>query len=133
MSEFQSALIEILKADLTLVDELGGKKIYDHVPSKMCFPYICLAKMQVQDWDTSSDQGIEYYFDLHVWSKQRGRNESYRILSHIKRLLDNQNLPLEMQNLVNLSWQFSEIERDDEARCYLGIIRFRAVSEILNN
>ena len=129
-TELQTEILTALKNDTALQTDLGGIKIFDHVPSKIKLPYVVLGTMSIEDWSTSSDEGAEYTFDIHCWSNHRGRREVQTISAHIKRILDNQNLALQTCNLVNLQWQLSEIDRDDEARAYLSISRFRAVVEV---
>ncbi|MGH6859931.1 MAG: DUF3168 domain-containing protein [Phyllobacterium sp.] len=126
--ELQKALLAVLKADKT-VEKLVGGRIYDRVPEKADFPYVTLGSSSIYDWSTATERGGEHLFTLHVWDRAGGRTTVFRIMDAIDRLLFEPELALADHRLVNLDLQYSQARAEDNRDGYLGILRYRAVTE----
>jgi hypothetical protein len=129
--DLQKAVYETLVADSTLTSLLGGTAIHDHVPQGAAFPYVVLDQTRVADWSTGTEAGAEHQLTLHVWSRYRGKAESYAIADIIRELLDDTPLLLAENHLVNLRHQFSDLKRDPDGETWHAALRFRAVTEPL--
>ncbi len=127
----QKAVYKALVQDAALLGLLGGSDIFDHTPPSAAFPYITLGQASEFAWDTSTEEGSEILFTLHVWSRRRGRKQTLAIMQAVADVLDGGQLNVSGQNLVNLMLQSSETAYDDDVAVYHGLMRFRAVLEAL--
>jgi hypothetical protein len=126
--ELQKALLAGLKGDKGLEKLLAGR-VYDRVPVKAVFPYVTLGSSNVYDWSTSTERGSEHLFTLNIWNKGSGRKAVFEIMDVIERLLRQPRLELVGHRLVNLSLQSSQARAEDNRDGYLGVLRYRAVTE----
>ena len=128
--ELQKALLALLKADGALEKQIEGR-IYDRVPDKAEFPYVTLGSSNIYDWSTGTERGSEHLFTLNIWSRASGRKSVFTIMNLIDRLLAQPQLTLVGHRLVNLALQFSQARAEDNRDGYLGVLRYRAVTEEL--
>jgi hypothetical protein len=129
--DLQRAVYEALTADAPLIAMLGGESLYDHVPQDATFPFVVLDQTRIADWSTGTEAGSEHQLTLHVWSRYRGKAESYAIADTIRAALDEAALGLADNRLVNLRHQFSDLKRDEDGETWHAVLRFRAVTEPL--
>jgi hypothetical protein len=129
--DLQKAAYGALAGDAPLTGLLGGQHIYDHVPQDAAFPYVVIDEMRLNDWSTGTERGSEHILMLHVWSRYRGKRETYEIGDAIRERLDDAELTLEDNRLVNLMHQFSDLKRDEDGETWHAVLRFRAVTEPL--
>lgn len=127
--ELQKAVFDTLTANETLVGLLGEARIYDHAPANVAFPYITFGRTTGFDWSTSTEDGSEHIFTVHVWSKERGKSETLAIIEAARAALSAGSLSLEWHSLVNLQREFEEVRYDEDLQLYHGLLRFRAVTE----
>ena len=130
--DLQTALWSALTGDAELVGALGGARIYDHVPQSADFPFVTLGEIRTNDWSTQSAKGHEHFLTLHAWSRARGRKEVQAVMAVLDRLLDGAALTLQDHALVNFSLVFWDARRDRDGETYHGVMRFRAVTELLS-
>ena len=130
--DLQGAIYAALSNHVNLTTALGGPKIYDDVPQSTTFPYVTLGEIETRDWDTQTSSGHEHIVTLHGWSKYKGRKQIQTIIAAIDEALDDQNLTLQDHRLVNLHVVFWSAMRDLDGRAYHGIVRLRAVTELIN-
>ena len=128
--ELQKALLALLKADGTLEKLIEGR-VYDRVPEKAEFPYVTLGSSNIYDWSTGTERGSEHLFTLNIWNRASGRKSVFTIMNIIERLLDKSVLTLVGHRVVNLGLQYSQARAEDNRDGYLGILRYRAVTEEL--
>ncbi|MCO5063118.1 MAG: DUF3168 domain-containing protein [Rhizobiaceae bacterium] len=128
-AELQMAIFAALKGDDTLVDALGGPKIYDHTRSDAAFPYVTFGRTSVYDWSTGTEIGTEHLFTVHVWSKAKGKKETLDIMGIIEARLNDQPLAMTGFRLVNLRQEFAETRFDEDQSVTHGLLRFRAIIE----
>lgn len=124
----QKAVFAALVAD-GAVGALVGDRIHDAAPRNAVFPYVSLGEASLVDWSTGSEDGAEHRLVLHVWSRERGKSESYAILEALRARLHDATLELEGHALVNLRFEFADAARDPDGITWHGVARFRAVTE----
>ncbi len=132
MTEASLALQKALVATLVADDGVGAlvaDRIFDAAPRNAGFPYLSLGETRAADWSTGTEAGAEHRLTLHVWSRQRGKRESFEIMAAVEAALHDQPLALDGQALVNLRLEFADARRDPDGITWHGAMRFRAVTE----
>lgn len=129
--DLQNAIFSALENHSGLTTALGGARIFDDVPQRARFPYVTFGDILTSDWDTQTSSGHEHTVTLHVWSGHRGRKQVNVIIGEIDDALDGRDLPLSDHTLVNLHITFWSALRDLEGDKYHGLVRMRAVTELL--
>lgn len=127
-AELQKAIVAALSGDAAL-GAVVGSRIFDQAPASVPFPYIAFGRTGIHDWSTSTEDGTEQLFTLHVWSKAKGRQETLAIMEQVRVRLDNAALALAGHHLVSLRLDYGEARRDDDLSVHHGLMRFRAVTE----
>ncbi len=127
--DLQKAVYQALKADGALSSQLGANWLYDDIPQTADFPYVVIDQMRVNDWSTGTERGSEHIIMLHVWSRDHGRSEAYRIADAVRTALEDAELTLGDNHLINLVHQYSDLKRDEDGESWHGVMRFRAVTE----
>lgn len=125
----QKGLYEALIADGTVSTLLGGVKIYDVVPQHVAHPFVTFAQTVSRDFGSGTEDGEEHVVTLNIWSRTEGKRQTQEIIGAIRNVLHGQTLTLEDHYLVNLRHEFSDTKRDAENEHFIGIVRFRAVTE----
>jgi hypothetical protein len=128
--ELQKALLARLKTDSTLGKLIHGR-VYDRVPARAEFPYVTLGSSMVHDWSTATERGSEHLFTLNVWNRAEGRKSIFEIMNVIEEMLERPQLELHSHRLVNLNLQYSQARAEDSRDGYIGMLRYRAVTEEL--
>ena len=122
-------IYQALRNSSELTSLLGGDRIYSQAPPAAQFPFITLGQTVNLDWSTGTDEGAEHSLTLHVWSRADGAREVHEILEMIRTVLHDQLLALEDHYLVNLRHEFMEARLDPDGETMHGIVRYRAVTE----
>jgi len=125
----QRNIYQALTNSSELTSLLGGDRIYSRAPPAAQFPFITLGQTVNRDWSTGTDEGAEHSLTLHVWSRADGAREVHQILEMIRTVLHDQLLALEGHYLVNLRHEFMEARLDPDGETMHGIVRYRAVTE----
>ena len=125
----QRNIYQALTSSSELTSLLGGDRIYSQAPPAAQFPFITLGQTVNLDWSTGTDEGAEHSLTLHVWSRADGAREVHEILEMIRTVLHGQLLALEDHYLVNLRHEFMEARLDPDGETMHGIVRYRAVTE----
>jgi hypothetical protein len=126
--ELQKAMLALLRGDVAL-EKLIDNRVFDRVPDKAEFPYVTLGNSSIYDWSTATERGSEHLFTLNVWNRASGRKSVLAIMNIIDRLLERSTLALAGHRVVNLGLQYSQARAEDNRDGYLGILRYRAVTE----
>ena len=124
----QKAVHAALVADAA-VGALIGDRIHDAPPRNATFPYASFGEARAGDWSTGTEAGAEHRLTLHVWSRERGKAESWAVIEAIEAVLDDAALALDGHALVNLRFEMAEARRDPDGITWHGVMRFRAVTE----
>jgi Protein of unknown function (DUF3168) len=125
----QRSIYQALTGSIELTSLLGGERIYSNPPPAAEFPYITLGQTVNLDWSTGTEDGNEHSLTLHVWSRANSAEQVHDIIEQIRVALHNQLLALEDHYLVNLRHEFSEARLDPDGETMHGIVRYRAVTE----
>jgi hypothetical protein len=127
----QRSIYQALAGSPELTSLLVGERIYTKPPLTAPYPYITLGQTVNLDWSTGIEDGNEYSLTLHVWSRADSAAEVHNIIRVIRMVLHNQMLTLEDHHLVNLRHEFTESRLDPDGETMHGIVRYRAVTEPL--
>ncbi len=130
-AELQRAVFETLSASAALTALLGGAKIHDHAPAHVAFPTITFGNATLADWSTATEQGSEQIVTLHVWSKGKGKKQVLDIMEAVRGLIDDAALSLAGHHLVSIRLQMAEARFDDDLAVHHGLMRFRALTEVV--
>ncbi len=120
-----------LLADATLVDALGGQRVYEEAPRGAETPYALFTDAEMRDWSTTLSRGAEQFFTLAVISTERGLGPALGVAHQIVDLLDDAPLTLEGHRLVDLRFVSMNTKRDATGRFARVAMIFRATTEYL--
>lgn len=109
-----------------------ASRIYDNAPGDATFPYLTLGEAQVSDWSTDDQPGAEHLLSLHVFSRGGGRAEAKLAMGAVHAALQEAELTLDGHRLINLRFQGADTHREADGATWRGTIRFRAVTEQIN-
>lgn len=125
----QDALYEALRADAGVQALLGDPaRLYDHVPPDAAFPFVTLGDMQAETFDTSDHDGIMQRVTLHVWSRQRGRQECKVILEALHDRLHHRTLSITGRQHVLTRFMAAETLLDDDGLTYHALAQYRVIT-----
>lgn len=127
--ELQKAIYAKLVADAPLLALLGGARIYDDVPRGAAFPYVTFGPSTTRDWSTGTEQGSEHVVTLRIWTKAGGEKAVHLLLEAVRAALHDVTLTLTGHRLVSLRHELSDASRASDGEIYVGVARFRAVTE----
>ena len=125
----QRSIYQALTDSPELTSLLGGDRIYSAAPPAAQFPFITLGQTVNLDWSTGTEDGTEHSLTLHVWSRADSLSDVHEIMQVIRMVLHNQPLSLDDHYLVNLRHEFTEARLDPDGETMHGIVRYRAVTE----
>jgi len=125
----QEAMYSVLKNSTELVDQLGGDRIFDDVPRGVRPPYIVFGEMTHNDWSTGTEQGMEHFISLTIWSREKGRKQVLQLANHAIEELLTTPMQLTGHSLVNLQHEFTETAKDDETGYFRAGLNLRVVTE----
>jgi hypothetical protein len=126
--EIQTAIQSRLTGDTTLMAMITG--VFADVREGQVPPYISYGQHVDGPWPTFGKLNSEAYIWLHIWSKDTGDEECYRILAELIRLLptspSNPPLTLPSYSMVRLWYEWSTILYDPEFSIRHMPVRFLA-------
>lgn len=125
MNEIQKAFYDALTGSTSVMALVSG--VFDHVPPKQAFPYICIGDDTAIDWDTDNSVGLEATCTLHVWSDYRGRSQAKNIMETIYGLLHRQDMTIEGYTTVDVQCEYQEVGVDPDGLTRHGVMRFRVI------
>ena len=99
------------------------------MPDGAAFPYLQWRE-NAAAWDTTSDRGKTHDITVNAWSHAEGRREVDLIL-HALEIAWRDIAPrtLTDHRLINIDRTFADVIREEGGQTYLGVMRFRAVTE----
>lgn len=134
LNAFQVGIFNRLTGYSALTTELGGAKVYDHVPQGTAAPYVLIGDDTLIESDTKTGNGWELTITVHTWDFLRaGRKTVKEIMEHIYDALHKQetNVTVSGFSLTYLHCEYQETfqERAEGATdmYYHGVQRFRAL------
>lgn len=107
--------------------------VWDHVPqgepNDRPFPYLVVGENETSEWDTDTELGQEHRLTIHVFSRQRGKQETRDLLKKIYDTLHNQPLNVGIgAQLVFIYYEFSSVSPDPDGMTYHGVARYRSIT-----
>ena len=127
----QRSIYQTLSNVPELTSRLGGAHIYINPPQAEALPCITLGQTVNRDWSKGTEDGGEHNLTLHIWSRADSVREVHDITETLRTLLHDKPLMLDNHYLVNLRYEFSEARIDPDGEIMHGIVRYRAVTEPL--
>ena len=121
----QEAVRTTLAADPALA-ALIGAGIYDGPQRNAAPPYLHLGAVSERDWSTATEAGAEVTFSLVAWSRERGRDETLKILERVRALLHEATIPVAGWRLVTIRFLGMETGRAEKTETRRAAARFRA-------
>jgi len=125
----QCSIYQTLSNASELTSRLGGDGIYSNPPPAAEFPFITIGQTVDLDWSTGTEDGNEHSLTLHIWSRADSALEVHEITEIVRDLLHDQALNLDDHQLINLRHEFSQARIDPDGETLHGIVRYRAVTE----
>lgn len=125
----QEAIYATLSNSTLLLNNIGADRIFDEVPRSKRPPYIVFGEMTHNDWSTSTEDGVEHFISLRIWSRQNGRKQVLELANIVVEELVGLSQPLTDHALVNLQHEFTETLKDDDTGYFLASVHIRAVTE----
>lgn len=125
----QRSVFQALSGDAALGLLLGGAKVFDGAPTGTPLPYVSFGRASAFDWSTTTEEGTEVLFSLHVWSRGKGAKEAQAIMERVGARLRAGLGALDGHRLINLRLVSGETRFDEKAGVEQGTMRFRAVLE----
>lgn len=124
----QEAVYTLLAADTNLQNYIGAPaRLYDSVPASATFPYVTLGDVQLRDFDTKDQSGLEQILYFHVWSRYRGRKEAKEIMQALYDVLHQQALTVAGARFVDCRLQNASLGMDQDGLTLHGLLRFRLI------
>src|SRR5690606_41857902 len=65
---------------------------HDHPPAHVVCPYSTFGRTTIHDWSTSTEDGTEHIFTVHVWSKEKGKAQALEIIEIARTVLHDTDL-----------------------------------------
>ncbi|MEM7397826.1 MAG: DUF3168 domain-containing protein [Pseudomonadota bacterium] len=129
--DLQRSIYQTLSDATALTARLGGPRIFSKPPQGNALPYITLGQTVNLDWSTGTEDGTDHDLTLHIWTSADSAEEVHAIMDTVKTLLHDRPLSMEDHYLVNLHHEFAEARIDPNGEMMHGIVRYRALTEPL--
>lgn len=107
----------------------GANSILDNVPGGTPFPYIVLGEMSAKPLDTQAFSGNDVTVTLHVFSRNKGLQETKNILAALYDAIHQVDIAIPNQTLVLCQHQQTDTLLESDGLTRHGIIRFRLITE----
>lgn len=126
--ELQRAIVERLKADLT-VSALVAGRVYDSVPAEPVFPYISIGPTDEASDDVDCIDGFEIAMQIDVWSRAVGYPETRRVVDAVRQALTAAEIALVDNALVYFDHRITRTMRDPDGLTSHAAMTFEAFAE----
>ncbi|MDX1974469.1 MAG: DUF3168 domain-containing protein [Rickettsiales bacterium] len=124
----QKAVYNTLHGDATLMALISD--VYDHVPQGTDYPYIAFGEPRIDDVSNMSTTLISMDLPLHIWSRDGGRKQVATIMERVHTLLHLATLSLTGQTLLNLRFDSSRVDLQNDGYSYKGTMAFHALLQV---
>jgi hypothetical protein len=128
----QTALHQRLTQDAALAalvkgihDEIPQALTEEEIPGDEYLPCIVWGDDKMQAYDTDGYLGYELYFNLHTWSKYKGRKELIAIHQRIKDLLHRYEFPIAGHTKPNIILITDDLSRAQDGKTRFGVLQFK--------
>ena len=121
-----------LIADAGLNALPDAPSVFDVLPDRKRPPYIVIGRTIASDWSTATEGGAAVTLFLHVWTRRERRDENQRIQAAIVARLAAP-ITLDGHHLIALRHELAETRRDRLTGHAHAVLRFRAVTEPIEN
>mgnify|MGYP001829230079 FL=1 len=125
------SIYQTLSNATALTTLLGGSEIYSKAQQGQALPYMTLGQTVNLDWSTGTDDRTKHDLTLPVWTSADSAEKVHEIMDTVRTLLHDRPLNVEGHYLVNLRHEFAEARIDPDGETMHGIVRYRAVTEPL--
>lgn len=126
----QRVIFTALTEDYDVSNFVTGR-VYDRVPNPATYPLIIIGQDQVTDGQAEcSEDCLEIYTQIDVWSEAVGKTEAKRIMGAIKRALHE--IPFADRDgfsIQEILFDNSTIVMDEDGITTHGVLMFRALIE----
>ena len=128
-TQLHDAVLKALRAAVKPVP------VWDHVPQRdpndRQYPYLVVGDGDQDEWDTDTEYGMDHRVEVHVFSRQTGRQEARLLQKKLYDALHNVDLNLGVgARLVLLLYEASTSPLlDPDGVTYHAVTRFRALTE----
>lgn len=123
----------VLADSHVIKDRLGTPpRLYDHAPEDPVFPYLSYGAMRLQDIGGDETPLQSHQMTLHLWSRYSGRSEILSLLEQVKAVLSDEaafEMALSAQNLVSLSFLYTDVLRAPDGRTHHGLLRLSVLTD----
>ncbi len=127
----RAAIVSRCAADPALVAILGGvAAIHDEPPAGAEPVYLHFGDAELADWSTGSDLGYEQRLGIVAWGRPGSAASAIAAAERVAVLLDEASLALVGHRLVQIRFESTALERDDETNLCRVTVRLRAVTEV---
>lgn len=115
--ECQVAIYNALKADTTFMNAIGNR-LFDEAPTNEVFPYVTIGDMVETRDNAFGNPGFEVLAEMHIYTKpgMLGFKPSKQIASYMNNVLNLKVLPLATLKMVQIYYEASDSERDEDLR-----------------
>lgn len=129
MSDFshgaQAAIYALLATGSPTVAE---GRVYDDVPDNPTYPFVQIAGSQMIPDDLDpGDNGVSEFFDLHVWSRERGFKQARNIMGAIKDILHKASLTIPGRASAHCWVRGDRLFREEDGTTRHGIVSIEII------
>lgn len=121
----QEAVFHRLSTYAPLTALVAG--VHDHVPQDAAFPYCVIGEESATQWDTDTELGFDATFNVHTWSRYRGRLQAKQIMDRVYQALHRYELPVADAHVVTVEFDFADTLLDPDGLTRHGVQRFRVL------
>lgn len=133
-NEVIKAVVSLLKSSTSIAAKVADR-VFDCPDQECAFPYITVDSVTAVDNGTKDMTGVDLTFDVHVWSRYKGKKETgeiqaiaYALLHQISKVGGSTNAIL-TESSTFAAWlcrmTYTEIIRDADGETWHGVQRFK--------
>ena len=128
----KSPALALHEAQIVRIEAYTDYKLFDAHPENEPFPYVTLGEITARDWSDKSDNGMEVFTTLHIWSQYHGRKQADEMADAILQALTSSPLGLgsEFREALGVFDSYNLIT-DMDGKTRHGILKFKYLIEEL--
>jgi hypothetical protein len=111
----------------------GQPAVYDHVPQQVDsdsdYPIVVIGEDTANDFSTDDCLGSEATVTIHIWSRERGRQEAKQVEEAVYDALHRHSLSISGRHVVDSMWEYADTTLDPDGLTRHGVMRFRIMHE----
>lgn len=125
----QDAIHDALVAASAVTTLVGTDNVHDHTDAGTTYPYIVIGEVAAVPFDVKGTDGMDQTVQIDTWSRYRGSKEAKDIMRAVYQTLHRASLTIAGQDLVQIRWTFSDIDRDPDGLTRHGIQQFQVITQ----